>query len=253
MAVPILLYHHIAPPPPRGTPARSNYVTPQNFARQMGWLKRLGFTGLSLEQAMPYILEQFPKSGNRFSDKNCGKNKELKQRQGRVAAITFDDGFLSVFEAALPILAHYGFSSTCFFVADKIALDNDWDNPSARRAPLMGVEEIRQFMAQGHEVGSHSLTHPHLTKLDKHQAHHEILTSKQKLEGLIGERVTSFAYPYGDENMDLRQMVREAGYAQAVSTIKGRAGFEDDIFALPRHSIRRNDLSVHFLLKCLAR
>jgi len=232
MSIPILLYHHIAPPPPRGTPARSNYVTPENFARQMGWLKRLRFKGLSLAQAMPYIRGQI---------------------HGRVAVISFDDGFMSVFEAALPVLEHYGFSATCFFVADKIAGCNDWDNPSARRAPLMGREEIRQFIAKGHEVGSHSLTHPHLTRLDQPQTQNEILTSKQKLEALIGQPVSSFAYPYGDENAGLRQQVRQAGYSCAVSTIKGRARPGDDIFALPRHSIRRNDTSLHFVLKCLLR
>jgi len=233
MSVPILLYHHIASPPPSGTPSRSNYVTPQNFASQMRWLKKLGIQGLSLNQAMPYI---------------------KGERRGRVVALTFDDGFASVFHVALPVLAQYGFSATCFFVADKIAGYNDWDKPQARRAALMSANEICQFTAAGHEVGSHSLTHPHLTRLDNSQAQHEIVHSKQKLEDLIGCPILSFAYPYGDENEALRHLVRQAGYIHAVSTIKGRAGRPlTDVFALPRHSIRRNDLLPQFLLKCLIR
>jgi len=232
MPVPILLYHHIAPPPPAGTPSRSNYVTPTNFARQMRWLKRLGIKGLSLEQALPYIL---------------GK------RQGKVAVLTFDDGFMSVFDTALPILAQYDFSATCFFVADRIAGHNDWDKPQAHRAPLMGKAEICQFAASGHEVGSHTLTHPHLTRLNPEQAKYEIALSRHRLEELVGRPITSFAYPYGDQNAALRLLVREAGYTKAVSTIRGRARGSDDIFALPRHSIRRNDQVAHFLLKCLLR
>jgi len=236
MPIPIFLYHHIASPPPAGTPSRSNYVTPENFSRQMGLLKRLGFTCLSLAKAMPYIR---------------GEHQNI--HRGKIAVLTFDDGFLSVFDAALPVLAHYGFSATCFFVADRVAGYNDWDHHQAHRAPLMGQAEIAQFAAHGHEVGSHTLTHPHLTQLDHVQAQSEILHSKQKLEILTGQPVLSFAYPYGDENSSLRQMVRQAGYLQAVSTIKGRARKNDDIFALPRHSIRRNDMRVHFLLKCLLR
>jgi len=117
MPIPILLYHHIAAPPPRGIPSRSNYVAPEHFARQMRWLKRLGIKGLSLEKAMPYL---------------------LGQRRGKVAVITFDDGFMSVFDKALPILADFGFYCSCFFVADKIGGLNDWDKPQAQRMPLMG-------------------------------------------------------------------------------------------------------------------
>jgi len=232
MPVPILLYHHIAPPPPRNTPSRSNYVSVANFSKQMAWLKRLGFQGLSLNQAMPYI------SG---------------QKQGKIAAITFDDGFMSVFDEALPILAHYGFTCTCFFVADRVGGFNDWNKKQAEKASLMAGHEIRQFLSQGHEVGSHTLTHPHLTQLPLDQAEQEIITSKQKLETLTSQPVLSFAYPYGNENARLRQIVRQAGYTRAVSTIRGRAGSQDNVFALPRHSIRRNDLSLHFLLKCLWR
>jgi len=198
----------------------------------MRWLKHLGFKGLSLTQAMPYI---------------------AGQKQGKVAVITFDDGFMSVFNTALPILAHYGFSATCFFVADKIAQQNDWDKPQAQRMPLMGETEIRHFVAMGHEVGSHTLTHPNLPRLERAMASREISQSKQRLESLIGRPVLSFAYPYGGENATLRQLVQQAGYSHAVSTIKGRARSDDDLFALPRYSIRRNDLSVHFLLKCLLR
>jgi len=232
MAIPILLYHHIATPPPRGTPSRSNYVAPHHFAAQMRLLHRLGIKGLSLENAIPYL---------------------LGRKSGRVAVLTFDDGFLSVFDEALPILARYDFSATCYFVTEKIAGCNDWDKPQARRAPLMGEDELRQFVASGHEVGSHSLTHPHLTRLEQDQAQHEISQSKQRLERLAGRPVTSFAYPYGDQNAALKDMVRQVGYKNGVSTIRGRASPNADLFALPRHSIRRNDRLVHFLLKCLFR
>ncbi|UXM94783.1 polysaccharide deacetylase family protein [Bartonella sp. HY329] len=232
MAIPILLYHHIDEPPPSGTPSRSNYVSPKNFAKQMAWLNRLGIKGLSLKDAMPYILEQ---------------------KQGRIAVITFDDGFLSVFENAMPILNQHGFTATNYFVANEIAGQNNWDNPKAKRAACMDITKIKQWLSYGHEVGSHTLSHPHLSQLSSNEAFIEINQSKQKLETALNIHVSSFAYPYGDENDSVRNIVEQAGYSNAVTTRRGRVQKNDKAFELPRHSVRRNDSALHFLLKCLVR
>lgn len=232
MPVPILLYHHISEPPSKGTPSRSNYVRPENFARQMRWLSRLGFQGLSLAEAMPYI---------------SGK------KNGKVAAITFDDGFLSVFEHAMPVLAKYGFTATNFFVADQLGRQNDWDAPQAIREPCMTIDQMLQWVNAGHEAGSHTLTHVHLTDIGQNEAKREIVLSKQKLEDMLGREIFSFAYPYGDENDEIRALVKSAGYRYGATTRRGRALPVHDMFELPRHSVRRNDLAPHFLAKCLLR
>jgi len=232
MPVPILLYHHIDEAPPRGIPARSLWVKPQRFARQMQALKMLGFKGLSLRQAMPYI---------------------RGEKQGKVAVITFDDGAMSVYRHAMPVLDRLGFSATCFFVADYIGGHNGWDKPPRKQAALMGAAEMRDWAARGHEAGGHTLTHPHLPALPLEQAQREIIESKQKLEALFGFPLLSFAYPYGEENAAMRRFVGEAGYSYAVTTERGQAGADNAILALPRHSIRRNDTVIQFLLKCLFR
>jgi len=232
MPVPILLYHHIGEAPPRKTPSRSNYVRPENFARQMRLLKRLGFQGLSLREAIPYI----------YGKKN-----------GKVAAITFDDGMMSVYEYAMPVLDELGFTATNFFVSDQIGGQNIWDGPQARRAPCMGLEEMLDWVAQGHEAGSHTLDHVHLTQVSPDEAGRQIFLSKHNLEKMLGQPVVSFAYPYGDENSPMRDLVCEAGYRFAVTTQRGRAKPDDDIYGLPRYSIRRNDNRLQFLLKCLFR
>ena len=54
-AIPILTYHQVEAPPPRGTPYRSLVVSPGAFARQMGLLKLLGFQGLSMSALAPYL------------------------------------------------------------------------------------------------------------------------------------------------------------------------------------------------------
>jgi len=232
MSVPILLYHHIDEAPKRGTPARSIWVKPARFTSQMKVLKALGFQGLSLQQAIPYI---------------------KGEKKGKIAAITFDDGAMSVYRQAMPVLDTLGFTATCFFVAGYIGGNNDWDKPPRKTARLMGAAEMRDWAAHGHEAGGHTLTHPHLPALPPAQAQREIVESKQRLEEIFGFPLLSFAYPYGEENPLMRDFVREAGYNYAVTTERGQADSGDDIYALPRHSIRRNDSLMQFLLKCLFR
>lgn len=232
MVVPILLYHHIGQPPKAGTPSRSNYVTIKSFEKQMRMLHRLGFKGVSLVEAMPYI---------------------KGEKTGRIAAITFDDGFLSVYRHAMPVLKSFGFTATNFFVPHRSGLDNAWDDPRAARETLMTVEQMRQWAAEGHEVGSHTLDHVHLTELESNEAKRQIGLSRQILEDQLGQKIRSFAYPYGDENTSVRDWVKQAGYDFAVTTRKGRAHGHEDAYTLPRHSVRRNDTLLHFLAKCLWR
>lgn len=232
MSVPILLYHHIGVPPQAGTPARSNYVHPKRFSAQMRWLKRLGFQGLSLQQGADYI---------------------YGRKQGKIAIITFDDGFRSVYDVAMPILNELGFTATCFFVLNQTNGQNDWDRPEARRQPCMNLQQMTTWVKSGHEAGSHSLDHFRLTELSDRQAQEQIAGSKQVLEDDLNVRVCSFAYPYGAQSTDHYRMVESAGYDFAVTTYRGRATPRDNPFALPRHSIRRNDTTAHFLLKCLLR
>lgn len=230
--IPILLYHHIGVPPHKGTPSRSNYVAVKNFIRQMHMLKRLGFKGLSLKDAAPYI------------------NGEKK---GKIAIITFDDGFLSVYRNAMPVLNELGFTATCFFVARQIGGKNDWDPPEARREACMNEAQIKEWAHNGHEIGSHTLDHVHLTKVDANEAGVQITQSRAMLEDIFKIPVISFAYPYGDMNDDIRKQAKEAGYTYALTTQRGRYEVGDNLYDMPRHSVRRNDTLVQFLIKCLLR
>ena len=232
MAVPILLYHHLGTPPKAGIPGRSNYVTVEKFIRQMHVLKRIGFQGLSLKEAMPYI---------------------RGSKKGKVAAITFDDVFLSVYQDAMPVLDELGFSATDFFVSSRMGLDNSWDNERSQRDKIMTFDQMRDWAAHGHEVGGHTNDHPHLKDIPIEEAEHQIIENKAKLEEELGAPIISFAYPFGDENEAIQKIVKNAGYRYAVTTVKSRARGNEGDFELPRHSIRRNDTILHFLAKCLLR
>lgn len=233
MPVPILIYHQIAAAPRKRVPFRSMMVHPDAFRRQMAWLKRLGYQGLSLREAIPYI---------------------EGRKTGKVAAITFDDGFLNVLENAAPVLAEHGFTATNFFVSNQIGGSNVWDQPlGIAHTPCMSADQLRHWASLGHEVGAHTLDHAHLAQISDEEAMRQIHGSKQAIEAILGETITSFCYPYGEHTMAHRDMAREAGYTHAVTTERRRARSHDDPFGIPRTSIRRNDTWLHFIRKCMSR
>jgi peptidoglycan/xylan/chitin deacetylase (PgdA/CDA1 family) len=207
-------------------------VHPEAFHRQMSWLKRLGFQGLSLREAMPYV------EGS---------------RRGKVVAITFDDSYENVYDNALPVLQEFGFTATNFVVVNQIGGSNTWDVPNGvASASCMSMQQLRKWVQLGHEVGSHTLDHVHLPKLTMDEARRQIVHSRALLEEMLDEIVSSFCFPYGDETPLDRVLAYEAGYSVATTTRRGRARSADDPFGLPRATVRRNDSWVHFVKKCLA-
>jgi len=230
-AFPILMYHQIAPPPPRTQALWTLNVAPGKFAAQMQWMHRLGYRGVSMRDLLPYL---------------------VGEKQGKVFGITFDDGFLNVLENAAPVLQQLGFTSTCYFVAGQMGGANVWDaHLGIPSTPLMNVAQLQQWVALGQEVGSHTVDHCHLPALSTSEALHQITLSKNTLEALSGQTVESFCYPYGDATFAVQAMVRDCGYTNATMTHKGHAGRDHDRYDLPRVTVSSFTSLPKFLYKCL--
>ena len=119
--------------------------------------------------------------------------------------VTFDDGFVDVLQYALPVLKQQKFTGIQFLVADLIGKTNEWQQRAGDVSePLMHQEQIREWLAAGQQIGSHTLTHPHLSQIPVSEAREEIFSSKKKLEDLFGIRVKHFCYPYGDWKQAVR-------------------------------------------------
>jgi peptidoglycan/xylan/chitin deacetylase (PgdA/CDA1 family) len=105
-------------------------------------------------------------------------------------------------------------------------------------ALMMRPEQLRTLRRLGMDVGAHTVTHPILARLNPGAAREEIARSKADLENVLGEPVTLFAYPNGvpgnDYAAEHAAMVRECGFAAAVSTAWGSATRRSDPFQLPR-------------------
>jgi peptidoglycan/xylan/chitin deacetylase (PgdA/CDA1 family) len=101
-------------------------------------------------------------------------------------------------------------------------------------AGMMGWAEVRALGAGGHEIGSHSMSHPLLPQCAREQKRHELLASKHALEEATGGAVTSLAYPNGDYDDETVDVAAAAGYALAVTTRWGTNGRSAHPLALRR-------------------
>jgi|SRR5581483_189923 len=129
-----------------------------------------------------------------------------------LVSLTFDDGWKSHIQNAVPILHEYGVTGTFYIISDR--LDD-------RLYPMyMNVSDIKFLSHNDHEIGSHTRSHKHLLQLSNEDAWDEILKGKKDLEKL-DIMPTSFAYPFGEWNPDIVKLVREAGFSTARSIVDG--------------------------------
>jgi peptidoglycan/xylan/chitin deacetylase (PgdA/CDA1 family) len=98
----------------------------------------------------------------------------------------------------------------------------------------MSWAQLRALVGAGHEVGSHSLTHPLLPRLDAGQLEREVAGSKERIEAEVGTPCASFCYPNGDCDERVVAAVRRAGYRLAVVTAWGPNGRGADPLRLTR-------------------
>ncbi len=227
--IPILIYHQIDEAPPSGSPFRSLYVAPGAFARQMAFLKLLGYTGLSMGNLLPYL------------------NGE---KEGKVVGITFDDGYQNNIANALPVLKKQGFSSTCYAVSGLLGQTNAWDKHlGIVQAPLMTEAHVRQWVAAGQEIGSHTDQHLDLLGADDAACRADIALGKVSLEAIVGRAVDQFCFPYGRYEPRHVVIAREAGFKTATTTQRGRCHLQTDLFQLPRVPVVRSTTLPVFWLK----
>lgn len=105
---------------------------------------------------------------------------------------------------------------------------------------LMNAEQLRELIAAGHEIGSHSCSHEILPQLDDAQLAEEILQSKTRLESETRAPIRSFCFPNGDFDARCLRLVREAGYEAALTTVPGVNAHEQSAFELQRHFVHQD-------------
>ena len=227
--MPWLMYHKLGRRP-WGTRLKGLYVSRPLFERQLSELRAAGFTTPSY-----------------------GRPPSVEGNPSKRIALTFDDGFANVFEQGLEPLARHGFRAMIFLMADLIGGCNGWEMQEGEaRQPLMDDSQVKEWLAAGHEIGSHTLTHPFLTRLTLKRAREEISASKKKLEDRFGRPVRHFCYPYGDWNPAVRDLVVAAGYKTACTTEFGVNTKATPPFELKRVLARYQSISFKAIRERLA-
>lgn len=153
---------------------------------------------------------------------------------GKAVLLTFDGGYLDFFNHAFPLLKRFNFTATVFLVAESIGKTNSWEKADSEQVQLMGWPEIRQLRDAGIEFGSMSATYQPLTGLSPTEIVREAAKSRAILERGLGKPVKCFAYPYGNVDKIVEQLVGAIGYTYGVSYESKFSNFEDSLLSLPR-------------------
>ena len=217
-AMPILMYHSIAARDESSVHDYFKLSTPPSvFRTQMQTLKDCGYSGVDLNAALIWLKQH-----------GCWP-------EGKVV-ITFDDGFRDFFDAALPVLSEFGFTSTMFLPSSLISEDRK----SFKGVECMTWGEVREAQSKGTHLGAHTVTHPVLYTLSWSEIREELRGSKAQIEQNLGRPATTFAYPFAFPDADtefcvrLRELLVSEGYECCVTTNAGRAKFGDDLYSLKR-------------------
>ena len=224
--IPVLTYHRVLKQKPEGS--RFNiFVSVDELEVQIQSLKRRGFEFIT------------------FKDIASG----VKVRKPII--LTFDDGYEDNYHNLLPLLRKYNAKAVIYVLGDRAIRTNDWDIAKGEpEASLMNDEQVLACRDSGLvEIGSHGLSHRHLSGLNDEESEYEIVASKYTLEQLLNEEVLSFAYPYGDFGVRETELVRKAGYIFGVATVSGPVKIADDLMRVRRITMFPNTSGTRFWKK----
>jgi hypothetical protein len=181
-----------------------------------------------------YVVEtgQFEKHVDLFL-----KLRNEKRTSAFYPEITFDDGHISNFEYALPILQSREIKAWFFITVG-------W---TGRKQGYMGWPELRAFQEAGQRIGAHGWSHTLLTHCNQTQLQQELLEARLTLEDKLGASITAMSLPGGRSNPRVLAACREAGYTQVFTSLP-KAEPQPAGPTVGRLNIRR-DMTLEWLTK----
>jgi peptidoglycan/xylan/chitin deacetylase (PgdA/CDA1 family) len=204
----VLQYHHVSDETPASTS-----TSPERFAMHLEYLSEAGFDIVPLHDLVDAL-----RAGQPLPDK--------------AAAITFDDGYISIYDTAWPMLKAKGWTFTVFVNTEP----HDQDRPL-----FMSWQQLRDLHAAGATIANHGVTHPYL--LQRRPGHDqaqweawvdaEVNGAQDRIAERIGEAPMLFAYPFGEFDNAVLEIVGALGYAGFGQQSGPLAPFSD-VRALPR-------------------
>ena len=220
-AVPILMYHYIRDyNDPTDTIGSNLSVSPRTFDRQLTFLEENNYQTLTLSQ----MISDF-----------SGKYKIPKDKKPII--LTFDDGYADAYTSAYPILQKHHFTAVFYIITGQIG-----------QTDRMTEKQIVELDKNSMVIGSHTVSHPDLTKNSSNQVLSQLTDSKSKLESILNHPIFDFCYPAGKFNDEVVSLAKSAGYQTATTTAKGTADLSSDPLKMPRIRVQ-NDTNLEKVLK----
>ena len=210
-------------------------VTEETFKKHMEIIKELNLEVLSMDKAL-----------------NILHNGEVTNKTH--VCITFDDGYIDNWEVAWPILRQYGYPAHFFITTDWIGGKKIVEKFGKKiEADCMGKPELAKIIEQGGTIGSHSLSHLHLSKEKPDRVFTELKESRNILEKLVEKPIKTFSYPYSDYDSRVLKMLGNTGYDYAftldIRPLKRISGKER--FKVSRVAIKENESAQRVGIKLL--
>lgn len=159
------------------------------------------------------------------------------RREKKYIIITIDDGNKSDYTIFFPALKKFNMKAVLFITSES-------DSKKLNR------KEIKELYESGLiEFGGHGENHKSMISLSEEELEKEILENKYKIENIVGEKILSFAYPYGHKTRRIEKAVRDAGYIFAVSIDTGTGFIGENPYNIRRTKIDEGTSLFDFLRK----
>ncbi len=209
----ILMYHSIG---------RNNVfstVSPENFERQMNFLKKGNYNVMGFSK-LAALLEQ------------------KKEIPNKTVVLTFDDGYSDNFIFAWPVLKRCNFPATIFLTTG--LMGGVKIKKTGEQMRMLDWLQIDKMFKSGLiDFQPHTISHPRLTEITPEEATGEILNSQKAVDEQLANQPRFFAYPYGDYNQTIIDILKNSGFRAAVTVKKGIVRNNSPLLELRRKSINQ--------------
>jgi peptidoglycan/xylan/chitin deacetylase (PgdA/CDA1 family) len=204
----VLLYHLFG-----ATMTSAQSVSPEAFEEQLAWLAEHHVEIITASELASFL-------------------DGAIALPARVAVITLDDGHISTFERAYPILKKHGVRFTMALNTEAI---------EGHRPEAVTWDNVNEMRASGLcELASHSHIHGHMERLTEASNRREVTLSRAIIEQRTGVRAETFVFPFGGHDQRVMGLVEEAGYRAAFAVGTGRVRLDSPRWALPRKGVLRS-------------
>lgn len=207
----ILLYHHVDDDTPPSTT-----ISPNEFRGHLEYLRNNNFNVMPLDEMLDKLSSQ-------------------QAIAEKAVAISFDDGYESIYQIAFPLLQEFNFPFTVFVSTGPI---------DRQQGNYMNWAEIAEMSSAGVTIANHMVEHPYMLERMENETQQqwlnrlreEILEAQASIKQYTGQDHKLLAYPYGEYDPQIKQLVASLGFI-GLAQNSGAVGFNTDFLAVPRYPL----------------